>query len=49
MLQAMCFLRPTRENIKMLKEELKAPRFQQYHICTWLRCGNVWGLRQTVF
>lgn len=43
----MCFLRPTRENVKMLKEELKAPRFQQYHICT-LACWNVWGLRQMV-
>lgn len=31
--QAMCFIRPTRENIKLLTAELKAPRFQAYYIC----------------
>lgn len=31
-LKAMCFVRPTRDNIKALKEELKAPRFQSYHL-----------------
>jgi hypothetical protein len=32
-MQAMCFVRPTRENIKLLTAELKGPRFQAYYIC----------------
>ena len=32
-LQAMCFLRPTRENMTLLTRELKDPRFGGYHIC----------------
>lgn len=32
-LQAVCFLRPTRENVTMLKRELRQPRFQSYHFC----------------
>ncbi|GIL89317.1 hypothetical protein Vretimale_11146 [Volvox reticuliferus] len=31
-LTAVCFLRPTRENIVFLKRELKSPRYQYYHI-----------------
>ncbi len=31
-LQAVCFLRPTRENITLLKRELKQPRYQHYHL-----------------
>ncbi|MEW5315729.1 MAG: hypothetical protein WDW38_007136 [Sanguina aurantia] len=31
-LKAVCFLRPTRENITMLKRELRQPRYQQYHL-----------------
>ncbi|GFR51106.1 hypothetical protein Agub_g13436, partial [Astrephomene gubernaculifera] len=31
-LTAICFLRPTRENIILLKRELKAPRYQHYHL-----------------
>jgi hypothetical protein len=27
------FVRPTRENITMLKRELRQPRFQSYHLC----------------
>lgn len=30
--QAVCFLRPTRENITLLKRELKQPRYQHYHL-----------------
>ena len=29
----MVFVRPTRENITLLKKELKTPRFQSYSIC----------------
>ncbi|GLC59147.1 hypothetical protein PLESTB_001453600 [Pleodorina starrii] len=31
-LTAVCFLRPTRENVVLLKRELKSPRYQHYHI-----------------
>jgi vacuolar protein sorting-associated protein 45 len=31
-LKAMCFIRPTRENIKLLTAEIKAPRFQAYYL-----------------
>eukprot|EP01023_Acetabularia_acetabulum_P066417 TRINITY_DN8971_c0_g1_i1.p1 TRINITY_DN8971_c0_g1~~TRINITY_DN8971_c0_g1_i1.p1 ORF type:complete len:582 (-),score=88.97 TRINITY_DN8971_c0_g1_i1:244-1989(-) len=31
-LSALCFLRPTRQNIKELKRELKHPRFKKYHL-----------------
>lgn len=31
--QAVCFLRPTRENITFLKRELRQPRYQSYHLC----------------
>ncbi|KAG1681582.1 hypothetical protein FOA52_014090 [Chlamydomonas sp. UWO 241] len=31
-LKAICFLRPTRENVRLLKEELRAPRFHSYHV-----------------
>ncbi|EFJ42173.1 hypothetical protein VOLCADRAFT_77223, partial [Volvox carteri f. nagariensis] len=31
-LTAVCFLRPTRENIIFLKRELKSPRYQHYHL-----------------
>lgn len=32
-LKAICFLRPTRENIDNLAYELKFPRYGQYFIC----------------
>jgi hypothetical protein len=32
-LQAMVYLRPTRENITQLKRELKNPRYQSYYLC----------------
>eukprot|EP00879_Flechtneria_rotunda_P026897 GHRR01028741.1.p1 GENE.GHRR01028741.1~~GHRR01028741.1.p1 ORF type:complete len:131 (-),score=15.87 GHRR01028741.1:48-440(-) len=32
-LKAVCFLRPTRENVTMLKRELREPRYQSYHLC----------------
>ena len=31
-LKAVCYLRPTRENIDLLKKELRAPRFKSYYI-----------------
>ncbi|KAG2488981.1 hypothetical protein HYH03_012422 [Edaphochlamys debaryana] len=31
-LKAVCFLRPTRENVILLKKELKSPRYQSYHL-----------------
>lgn len=31
-LKAICFLRPTRENITYLKKELRQPRYQSYHL-----------------
>lgn len=31
-LQAIVFIRPTRENITLLKKELRKPRFQGYHV-----------------
>jgi vacuolar protein sorting-associated protein 45 len=33
-LKAICFLRPTADNIKLLLDHLKEPRFSEYHICT---------------
>jgi predicted SprT family Zn-dependent metalloprotease len=32
-MQAVVFVRPTRENITLLKREVKAPRFQHMYIC----------------
>jgi hypothetical protein len=32
-LQAICFVRPTRENVTLLKRELRQPRYQSYHLC----------------
>eukprot|EP00775_Hariotina_reticulata_P002080 gene2080-2399_t len=31
-LKAVCFLRPTRENVTLLKRELRQPRYQSYHL-----------------
>ncbi|GAX73583.1 hypothetical protein CEUSTIGMA_g1034.t1 [Chlamydomonas eustigma] len=31
-LKAMCFIRPTRENMTLLKKELRSPRFQSYSL-----------------
>ncbi|GMH43449.1 hypothetical protein BSKO_11371 [Bryopsis sp. KO-2023] len=31
-LKAVCFLRPTRENVTNMKRELRKPRFQSYHL-----------------
>ena len=33
--QAVCFLRPTRENVARLRRELRDPRFGEYHLCEW--------------
>lgn len=35
-LQAVCFIRPTRENVTLLKRELRQPRYQSYHLCEHL-------------
>jgi vacuolar protein sorting-associated protein 45 len=32
-LKAICFLRPTGENITHLKRHLKSPRYGEYHLC----------------
>lgn len=32
-LKAVCFLRPTAENVQRLKKHLAAPRFSEYHLC----------------
>lgn len=39
--QAVAFVRPTRENVTLLKRELRQPRYQSYHLCE-LRPGS-WG------
>ncbi|WIA34599.1 hypothetical protein OEZ86_012919 [Tetradesmus obliquus] len=31
-LKAICFVRPTRENVTLLKRELRQPRYQSYHL-----------------
>lgn len=36
-LQAICFVRPTRENVTLLKRELRQPRYQSYHLCEHLQ------------
>ena len=41
-MQAMVFVRPTRENITLLKKELKAPRFQSYSICGCMLKRAAW-------
>lgn len=33
-LKAVCFLRPTAENIKLLVDELQEPKYGEYHLCT---------------
>ncbi len=38
-LQAVCFLRPTRENIARIRRELRDPRFGEYHLCEWATAG----------
>lgn len=40
-LKAVCFLRPTRENLEHLEKELKSPKYGEYHICT--RSRMCWG------
>lgn len=32
-LQAVCFLRPTRENCARIRRELRDPRYGQYFLC----------------
>ena len=32
--QAVCFLRPTPQNISAMKKHLKSPKFGEYHLCT---------------
>lgn len=31
--KAVCFLRPTMDNINLLKEELENPKYDKYHLC----------------
>ena len=35
-MQAVCFLRPTRENIARLRQELRDPRYGDYFLCEHL-------------
>lgn len=39
-LQAVCFLRPTRENIARIRRELRDPRYGQYHLCAPAQVSN---------
>ena len=32
-MQAVCYLRPTRENIARLRRELRDPRYGEYNLC----------------
>jgi vacuolar protein sorting-associated protein 45 len=32
-LKALCFLRPTLENLNLLKKELRKPKYGEYYIC----------------
>lgn len=32
-MQAVYFLRPTRENVARLRRELRSPRFMEYNLC----------------
>ena len=34
-LQAVCFLRPTRENIARIRRELREPCYGEYNMCEW--------------
>ena len=34
--QAVCYLRPTRENIARIRRELRDPRYGEYNLCEWL-------------
>lgn len=39
-LKCIAFLRPTEENVDLLRKELKFPKYGQYHICKYIaqRC-----------
>ena len=41
--QAVCFLRPTGENIAVLRRHLHKPKFGEYHVCACLTvpCGSL--------
>ena len=43
-LQAVCFLRPTRENIARVRRELREPRYGEYHLCECWRHPCSWLL-----
>jgi vacuolar protein sorting-associated protein 45 len=32
-LKAICFVRPTQENLFLLRDELRKPKYEQYHLC----------------
>jgi vacuolar protein sorting-associated protein 45 len=32
-LKAICFLRPTPENVRCLSDELREPKYGEYHVC----------------
>ena len=34
--QAVCFLRPTGENVAVLRRHLRKPKFGEYHVCAFL-------------
>ena len=34
-LKAVCLLRPTADNIEMLQEELRNPKYGEYHVCMY--------------
>jgi hypothetical protein len=36
-LKAVYFVRPTPENIDILKQELSAPLYSEYHLCMYMR------------
>jgi hypothetical protein len=43
-LKALCFLRPTLDNLNLLKKELRKPKYGEYYICM-LRCLMLWLTR----
>jgi len=35
-LKCICFLRPTIENVELLSQELKSPKYGLYYVCRYL-------------
>lgn len=40
-LKCICFLRPTKQNVALLSQELRNPKYGSYFICKYFLCSKI--------